>query len=247
MIQEKSKFLTFVVYENQKPTKCFEFKKSYLQFLFFATPSLLIVGLTLFFFILVYLKNVDLIREQVPPIVIQLKKEKEDLLVKLSEIQLSNQNLLSQLNKPPAGVASSLKKEIKTPFHYPLIEARIDAKDLSQTQLVTISGETLKRLPTQVILSFNIANLNKETSEKISGHIFVILKTGAMSSIYPAMPTLPPYPFQKGESFSVGRFRPVESTFDVPSQVSKSALSFDVIIFAKNGDILFKKSLGPFT
>lgn len=257
MIQEKSKNFTFVVYENQKPTKCFEFKKSYLRFLFFATPSLLVMGLMVLLFLIVYLRNIENIKIQDPPELKALKQERDELAVKAQKLEESNKNLLSKLNSPPiatttATTAQKMKQvavtgvatiSAPTTTLYPLLQMQQGMKDLTKTDLLNIGSENFRKSGGQAILGFNI--VNKGSEERMTGYTFIVLKGGSFTSLYPSIPNNPPYKFEQGESFSVSRFRPVEASFDIPANINKS-LSFEILIFAKNGDLLFKKNLGPY-
>lgn len=88
---------------------------------------------------------------------------------------------------------------------------------------------------------FNIVNLSKET-QKLSGHIFVIMRDDYGVYFYPNNifeDNEIKINFNRGEVFATTKFRPVEASFPRPQQSSK--FLFKIIIFSRTGSLIYKQ------
>lgn len=244
MIYKSSKTLTFVIYEDQRPAKCFEVKKGQVKFLFLLIPFIVILSVMTVLFVFAYIKNLKVQSEkEPPPIIEQLKNEKNILLKNQQELQDLNKSLLSKIES--SGESSETTSIL--PFFRPI---------LGQEDLTGQSPLAIKNLSTQVIsnslkFTFDLVNIQPEqTKSPITGYVFVLMKDQNLLTIFPPLPfdlkEAFLTKFDLGEKFTVTRFRPVVANFARPSH-PPHPIFFKIFIFSKTGDLLFQKAIGPIT
>ncbi|MDB9786687.1 hypothetical protein OAB57_01160 [Bacteriovoracaceae bacterium] len=232
--------LTFVVYENQKPTKCFEIKKNQLKLLVLSFPILIIFTVVVGLFMAIYIKNIsNALDQQEPSIMKKFVVEKNDMIKKQTELQATNKELLSKVTT-----------KSKATFLIPFFRPTLGGKNMTKSHLAKIENHHFVEKGNKVQFSFDILNA-QENGVRLAGYIFVIMKVAAQGTLYPT-----PYKlfnkernslyttFDKGESFSVARFRKVNAMFYKPSDRSMP-IYFEVILFSRSGDLYFHKTFGP--
>lgn len=116
-------------------------------------------------------------------------------------------------------------------------------KDRTRPATLTLSGFQVETKRDTVNLLFNIipATLGEG---KLSGHIVAIMKNELGIQVYPQSALNvqgTQISFTSGEPFATQRFRPVDAAFLKPRKAGN--YTFNVYIFAKNGDLLHYQSV----
>jgi hypothetical protein len=237
MIYRPSKELTLVVYEDQSSPKCFKMKKGQV--------SIALVALSLFFIICfitillgaVYFKDVsEQIKKYNPKLVEMLREEKATLL--------EENTISTQLNQELTNKLSLSKVEVNTVL--PVFKATAGYQDLTAKSFAQIESIESDIKENEIIFRFNIVN-GQAGDKKLSGHIFILMKSKGQVNIYPQFSEDPSEglsEYTNGETFTVSRFRPVEASFMRPKD-NKDNLYFQVILFNRAGDLILKKKVGP--
>lgn len=241
MIYKTSKNLTFVVYENQRPAKCFEIHKGTIKFLVFIFPFILLAALLVVLFAFTYHKHIMMEgKKEEPKIITDLKSTVGALEKEKAELAIFNKELINKMNQ-----------EVSKEISYPFISTPKGAQDLTEKNLAILQDIKFSfDKENRPMIFFNIAN-NRNEQNRLSGHVSVVLHNGPNMGIYPApisnsKSEIEPYTFNMAESFSVARFRPVEAKYTV-TPLKNYPLFFEIIIFSRSGDLLLRKMLGPYT
>ncbi len=116
-------------------------------------------------------------------------------------------------------------------------------KDRTRPATLTLSGFKVETKRDTINLIFNIipATLGEG---KLSGHIVVLMKNELGIQVYPQSALNSQgtqISFTSGEPFMTQRFRPVDAAFLRPRKAG--SYTFNVYIFAKNGDLLHYQSV----
>lgn len=245
MISRASRFITLVVYDRERNTKCFSLDKQALKLMGVAVPLVFFITLGFFLFMSVRFKTImGEIRGQAPEELVRLREENQSLSTQIKEIQTTNQEFENKLTSmantsaiPVDGHPYSQVGSLLAPIQ--------GAQDLRSQKIIDIEGTQTVIDSSKVVLKFNI--LNQETQEKVQGHVLVFMRDNQGIQIYPeanAINSSNLTQFNRGEKFTVARFRPVEATFSRPPLKSKS-LFFKIALLNRTGDILVFKDYGP--
>ena len=235
MLYKASKFLTLVIYEDQKPTKCFEIKKTSLKLLFLLIPLLTFIGLGFGIYSMMTVKKRLLELEKERPAEIQMLADRlEKALVDKNKIKTDYDTLLNKINAPSSESALVL----------PFINPVKGYKDLRGKKLLEMNNFRLQKTDDQITCTFDI--MNKVEPEKTSGYVFAVLKAGSTLEVFPkgilsfdgSLTS-----FDQGERFTVTRFRPFTAKFTPPKNVSQFSLK--IYIFSRHGDLLLLEEKGP--
>lgn len=226
--KQNEKKLSFVLYQEEKSPQYFEIKKNFLKFIFVAFPITLIL---LIFFIVVgtiYLRKIKTLATVTGSSNIeksQPNQSKEREYLKRIEI------LEEKLTKPSEGLGSlGFFKQVKGQM------------DLTKNPILSVEGITTATVDGKTQLQFALNN-KTDSSKRISGHLFVIIKNNNMLRVYPEnafSETDFQAVFNKGEKFSFNRLRPFAVTFN-DGKISKN-LNFKILVFSLTGDLLFDKN-----
>ena len=247
MLFKPSKYLTLVVYEDSKATKCFQFPKSQLKIVLTLIPLIVVFSLgisTLFLTLKLVGPNIYGQRSTAEPGK-KFKDKIEKIELENEELKNINIDLLAKINSAPI----SGKETIDTSKTWPsILHPSIGMKDLTINSPIKLENFTTKAQGTHgVQLNFNISH-NDSGDNKTSGYILVLLKAGNSLLVYPKSNENIEQnftAFNLGETFTVHRFRPVEAIF--PDGVPKATpLWFKVFIFNRSGDLLQKQTVGPY-
>lgn len=116
-------------------------------------------------------------------------------------------------------------------------------KDRTRPATLTLSGFKVETKRDTVNLMFNIipATLGEG---KLAGHIVVLMKNELGLQVYPQSALNvqgTQVSYSSGEPFATQRFRPVDAAFLKPRKAGN--YTFNVYIFAKNGDLLHYQSV----
>ncbi|MBF0362275.1 MAG: hypothetical protein HQK49_14765 [Oligoflexia bacterium] len=247
MLYNNSKNLTFVIYDEQRPTKCFEIKKGQIRLAIFLLPLLFLVLLLALLFTISYIRNVNYALKYQEPVILQkYQNERTATLNKQTELERTNKELESTNAILMSKIKAAKTSEVLLPF----IRPTMGAKDMTSSGLLGIQNVDVK-FSTDSNRATLLFNLTNPTGQKITGHIFVMLRTSSLFTIYPSEAmsiknTLSTgmTNYDMGEHFSMSRLRPVNASFNLPLQ-RNAQYYFDVVIFSKSGDLIYKKMLGP--
>ncbi|MBF0313672.1 MAG: hypothetical protein HQK50_06880 [Oligoflexia bacterium] len=256
MMYTPSKQLTFVVYEDQTPTKCFEVRKGHLRLLLLSLAAVILTALVAIFFVYAYVTNVTgALKEQEPILLKKYQSEHEQLLTNIEELQKSrkdleelNASLLNKLKSARSAAPSAANQGSGNNNHtnaFALIAPPAVGDDLSPQELLSIDSFKLKYQSGVLTANFNLLS---SKDKKITGYVFVLLKSKSAYIIYPSSGTIKKnslaYDYDSGESFSVSRLRPVNASFHWPTERSGS-VNLEIIVFSREGDLLLRKLMGP--
>ncbi len=224
-IKQNEKRLSFVLYQEEKSPQYFEIKRNFLKFLFFAFPITLLL---LIFFIVVgtlYLRKVKFLALDTPVAkTILANKNMENGY--LNQIQA----LEAKLSQPAEGLSSlGLFKPMKGQM------------DFTKKTILSIEGLSSDYSEGKTRIQFALSN--GDSSKKISGHLFVIVKTNNTLRIFPENAILEndfQANFNKGEKFAFNRLRPFIVTLNDGKPYKN--LNFKILVFSLTGDLLFDKN-----
>ena len=237
MLYKASKFLTMVIYEDQKATKCFEIKRSHIKSVLIILPLIAFISLGLGIYSLISVKKRVLELEKERPAEIQMLADKLEIAInEKSEAEKSYKQLLKKLNSPSGEGALIL----------PLVTPVTGFKDLRKEKTLELNNFRFEKNENSITCSFDV--MNKVEPEKTSGYVFVILKTASTIQIHPKQ-NLPfdkgMTSFDSGDRFTVTRFRPFTAEFTVLP--TDDEFSIKVYIFSRHGDLILLEEQGPIT
>lgn len=225
--------LAFILYEEKNPPKYFEVKKSTLRFILFGMPIVTLICIVTISLIFIYFKHIENQLKKKEPVVIQALKENQRVLEKKG-VELNTLN--NQLQKK---LLSKAPENLET---LNLFKPVLGQKDLSHELAIKIDQVSIKENDDKINFKFNIVNI-QPSGQKLSGYIFIILKTLNSFFIYPENAMEHDelqLSFTKGESFGTWRFRPVETNFPNNKQGLDKML-FRIFIFSRTGDLIHKQ------
>ncbi len=238
------KNISFILYHKNGAPRFYQIsKKSF--YLYIITPAvvslfLLISLLGLLFY---FSKIRNMASQKDPEMINLLSKENEQVrkdLIDLTDTNKALQNKLATMNSSQRPIdlnAVDVKDNWDT---VALFRAPINGPAETFPSFNIEDSEALVQ-GQKINFRFNIVNLSKD-AQKLSGHIFVIMRDDFGIYFYPNSIFEDDdikINFNRGESFSTTKFRPVEASFPRPNQSSK--FLFKVIIFSRTGSLIHKQ------
>ncbi|MFW5887410.1 MAG: hypothetical protein ACOCUH_01295 [Bacteriovoracia bacterium] len=237
MLTRPSNKINFVVYQDQKTTKCFSINRGLVKLSIIVFILSLIVAITLGLYLFTKRKAILETAKKIEPIIIsRLKQEKEILQQDKLELEELNSKLIKKLNTP-----IDSKDQFYTIFQLPK-----GFENKTEANYVKVNSDKVVFSKDKLTLRFNIEN-NHPRDKKVVGRVFTFLKSGNLLMSYPDVDLGDSHylvQYNQGELFATSRFRPVFASFDKISPLDKS-LFFKVIIFSEAGDLLLNKEIGP--
>jgi hypothetical protein len=230
----KAKKKASLIFEKNGIEKIFDFNPESLRN-FFITLSLLLISLVIAIFgtIIFFQEKIRSSGSQQGQYVIDLEKRNQELTLEKESFQLEIKNFQERLSSEP------IKGENLSYF------APIKGfKDLSGNSPLTINDIKVEFQEGKGSLRFNLSPVK---GDKVSGHIIVLQATKSGTLIYPKVEKITEdfsLKFSFGETFQVSRFRPVIANFD--TQIKDKEIFYKILVFARNGDLLAQRKLGPF-
>lgn len=230
---QDSKKMGVLLYRPSGVPRYFEFGPSWPWWVLVlpSAMALISLGLVLGGFLYVgHMQKQQLAHE--PQLLAELKQKSSEMLKENEELKQLSTQLQEEL-------ASSASKS--TPEHlWPMTLFRASAQEVKAESIPSFSIEDAEAFNSDkgINFRFNIVNLSKD-GQKLSGHIFVLMKQSNSIHVFPANAFAEDdaqLPFNKGESFATTKFRPVEANFPVPSHSGK--LLFKVLIFSRTGNLI---------
>ena len=237
MLFKQTPKITFVIYQNQKTVRAFEFDKRKLKFIFLLISVLLLVSFFTIFFLLAYVKNKGQnLSEGHLTYGHQQASKIQELEDKLAQISKLNEQYQKKIPQSPNEVESI----------FPLFSTPLGSRNLTQKKWLEAKAIDIKFHSKKIFLYFNIINA-RQNGTKLLGYIFVVMIQGPQISFYPDPKisfdqTTPS--FNQGETFTISRFRRVEGHFyQVPQ--NNLPVTFKIFIFSKTGDMIHHQIVGP--
>ncbi len=236
MLQNNQEELTLLIYDNPKPPKCLKFNKKTLKWFMFFLPLLVTFSLLITAYVLANFKKLRLENElKQPQIITELKTEISDLEKK---INLQNDEVKSLVDKISKGSVSTNEENVS------LINLPLGYNNFLSKKITNIKEVKHSVTPSGTKIEFNIVNQLNE--KKLSGYVFVIRITKNSFEVFPETDLDVDdflLNYNKGESFTTYRFRPVEAKF---SPIKSELYTYKIIIFSKLGDLIYKQNFGPY-
>ena len=241
MLSKQNPKITFVIYQDQKISRAFEFEKKKLRLIVILIPSLLAAGLLLCLFLFIPLKfSID--RDQATPSSIVPEEISLDEKIKQLELQLTQTKTLNEKYKQEI-----VSREKKSRYLVPLFHAPEKYQDLTDQKLLKVTNMSIKFRPRKVHFDFDIIN-EKKDGAKLVGHILIAMMTPARIILYPPVEPISSKGaiarFDQGETFTISRFRRVEAFFNTRLPANSPA-TFRVHIFSNTGDLMYTETIGP--
>ncbi len=229
----KSK-LSFILLEKGDRPRYLEVNKSTIRFFFNILPIVTVVLVILILLAMAYFKNISLMAEKkVPRMIEEMKSETTELKKKIEDLSKINSTLENKL----------ANQDIKQLFSLALFRPVPGQQDVSNIPSIDIQEVEIAPVNQNVIVQFNLKNITTE-AKKVSGYIFIKFKSKEGIQFYPETALLEDdvlIPFNKGESFTTSRFRPVKAIFARPN--IKGTIYVEIIIFTRSGDLMKRKIL----
>jgi hypothetical protein len=239
MIQDPSKELTLIVYNTPKPPKYIKLNKGLIKVLIFTIPVIVIISIASSLFSSVYMKRkLEKVKSKEPQVILDLRKDKSELLSELSIIKKTNSTLTQKISSGVASTASP--RDIMALFTPPL-----GFEDKRKDELAKLENMNNDLVNNKILFKFDLIN-NKQDASKLSGYVNIIQFHAEGITFYPVYNLTidsPRLEYSKGESFTVSRFRPVIAEFSRPKG---SNVWYKIFIFSRTGNLLAYKKAGPF-
>lgn len=270
--EKEREFISIIYNKKNDSPKYIELKKSRLLFFFVGLPTLTLIALILGAVGLVHTSPFHLIDNyrqnslarnaisRTDKLMADLQKaedEKTALSKRLTEmdaeLKLARDEVLTASGSPatlpaakpaetaPAPTAPAINTiGLSTLSFFRPVQGQ---KDRTRPATLTLSGFQVETKRDTINLLFNIipASLGEG---KLSGHIVAIMKNELGIQVYPQSALNiqgTQISFTSGEPFATQRFRPVDAAFLKPRRAGN--YTFNVYIFAKNGDLLHYQSV----
>lgn len=244
------KNLSFILYNREGAPRFYQIpRKSFYYYITIPSIFSLILVCALLIFGLYFGKIRNMASQKDPETIEKLQLENELIRKELTDISDTNKELQNKLtlfnnfsNSTPSPDGQSTPGQINPDildtlaiFRAPLFNTKesYPAFNIEDSEAV-VQGQKIN-------FRFNIVNLSKET-QKLSGHIFVIMRDDYGVYFYPNNifeDSEIKINFNRGEVFATTKFRPVEASFPRPLQSSK--FLFKIIIFSRTGALIYKQ------
>lgn len=228
------KKVSMIVYQKNDRPKYYEINKRQLKVLLTSLPIITVVCLTTLIAGLIYFRDIRLAAQKKEPIIIQnLRNQLAELKDESKETFELNKQLESKLAQ--TDVASDSIAPLT------LFKLTTGQQDLSNSPIINIEDFQISHNESELQLKFNIVNIDDGETRQ-SGYFFVLMMTGNTYTFFPRdalVPSETQLSYNKGSYFSVARFRPVETNFELPN--NRGQALFKILIFSRTGDLLTKK------
>lgn len=237
MLEKKAPDLHVILHDHPEPPRLLVISRKRLQRFLVLVPLLvavlaaLVVGSVLW-------KGGRQLTVQMPalPAVTSAPEQSPELSAELTALQATVAGLQAKLAATGATETDVWLGPVKKPYAL---------QDLTAKKLLKLGNISLEDGAGKRVLRFQLINTGSE-AERVTGHVFVFQLDSRGLAPYPAMTQqewLEGIRFNKGESFSVARLRPVEAPFPPADAEAR----FLVLIFNREGDLLLRQDLGgPF-
>ena len=231
--------ISFIFYEKANLPRYYEINKKIFQLALYGFPTISILCLSGLLLMGVYIKKTPSYTPKIETThndTLKFKTQYETLAKENRELQEINQQLQTKLATTPA---SSQVGGI-------WIEEAPNSKKQSSTSLAIESPKAFIKNK-KIRFHFNLSN-QLENKVPLKGFVHVIMKKGNELLFWPRSSLSPlrlTAPYNSGEAFSTRYFRPVLSSFPLPSQTSNNEQKylFVVIVYNTIGDLIHREHI----
>lgn len=225
--------LSFILYEQNRPPKYFEIKKTLLRFLLLGLPSITLLSITITTLGIIYFQQLKILMEQkTPKMISELRKKNANLIKGQEELVIFNNKLKKKL--------ITTEKQSIDPLS--LFYHTKGQEDLSLNSKLKIEQLKIDIQNEKIGIDFNLVN-GGSTTNKISGHLFVLMQNQDSIHLYPKEGLQDKnfqIVFNTGESFAFFRLRPFAVTFP-KNAINIKELVFKILVFSRIGDLIHKE------
>jgi len=161
--------------------------------------------------------------------------ELSELQKKYAELQAQNQELTTKLT-------TNYEKNSSAFPDFSLFTTLPNQKDKTTPPLIKINEFKIAQEGNELHFHANLLNTIQDENSKISGHLFVIMKTDNALWVYPQnafSKNKTTINYNSGEPVLFARLRLVDAKFPIPAQNAHPL--FKVLLFSRSGDLLHKE------
>lgn len=227
---KRSRDISFIFYENNKIPRYKNIDRFSFSFLTYGPAFLTIASILVAVSSFYYANTIERqIRSSEPEIIRELRNQNISLSSRVDELNLINEKLTTKLSTaaPDDSVSGNLFAPVP------------GQKDLTSPVKIDVQDFLAKRVNDKITVDFNVVNLTEENT-KIAGYSHLIATDGNIFERYPKDESNSSLQiiYSTGESFATSRFRPFSAEF---SNISSNDVYFNLIIYNRLGDIIYKK------
>lgn len=236
-MSKENKVYQTIIYNGATP-KFLRVNFSFLSKAIFILPLLattIITGLSIYIFALD--NKIKVMKSSQPAFIKNLQNKNQVLEQKYNAIELENFALKRKIAK--GGTPNYVE-------FLSLVQKPLAMGDHRFKKLIELESPLIKTENNTIYFSFNIRNTSEAQESKIAGYASVIQIQGSTLTYYPQykMDANALYlHYDKGERFTVSKFRPLIASFP---KLSSSPVLYKVIIFDREGNLMLYKEFGPF-
>ena len=237
MLTRKSHKVTFVMYQDHKIARAFEFDKRKLKFIFLSISLMVLTGIISWALILYLISSTN-----APHSFLQKKEEKNPKVTTIDD-KADDKEQLHQLKQ---NQEEGQKKQELTSVFPSYFQTPLGYSDLTNQELIKLTNIDTNFEFNRISLSFNLVN-NTKNGDRVSGYIFILMFNNSTISFYPQKVSLPENPlpsYRKGESFKILYFKQVQAQFN-QSLNQGSKVIFKFYIFSMDGNLIYQENIGP--
>ncbi len=233
MKSNQSKKVSFVLYEDELSPRFYEINKGFAKFILFGLPTVTLLVILMLTGVGVYFKQIQsMAQRKEPKIIKELKLEKDELVAQNQQLSLERDGLKSKL-------AMGIEGPVGLGF-LSLFKQSSGRQDLTVSPEMALEEVEVNANESTVDINFKITNMTKDNS-RLTGYLYIIMQVGQHIEVWPANSfddQSMSLSFAKGEYFATSRFRPVKATF---KRVKSGQALFKIIVFGRDGDLIFKQ------
>lgn len=238
MIQKPTDNLNVIIYDSPEPPKYLKLDKKFFNLIIWMTPILILLLVSASIGYSFYFKRqLEIAKSSEPKIINDLTMENLQKDSAIEKLIKQNKTLIKKIS---AGVPNQ-----KLPLS--LFNLSIGLEDITEKKLAKLDSFTHEIKDNKFIFKFNLTS-NMTSSDKLSGYIRVVQISSIGFFFYPSInieheTSLLSY--NKGESFTVSRFRPVVAEFNFDNQIKQAW--YKIYLFNRSGDLIHHQEIGPYS
>ena len=227
---KRSNDISFIFYENEKVPRYRRIDKYSFSFLTYGPALLTLLSIVVATSAIYYANTIERqIRSSEPEIIQELRNQNISLASRADELNIINDKLTKKLSS--AAPEDSVTGNLFAPVP--------GQKDLTSPVSIDVQDFSASKKDGKILVKFNVINLTEE-NKKIAGYAHMIATDGNVFERYPKIESESSLQiiYSTGESFATSRFRPFSASF---TSINNSDVFFNLIIFNRLGDIIYKK------
>ncbi|MFN8369323.1 MAG: hypothetical protein U0T83_01725 [Bacteriovoracaceae bacterium] len=256
MIEQPSKDLTFIVFDNQKSAKFIKFNKKKFYTFFVTIPFVFFLTVFILINIIHFIsKKPTMLAKKQSNEVLTLQNRNKEMALEMKKILKENEELLQKIT----AISTMSKVEQMQPAPIPVpdltanqpstlplpqyVKTIPNSKNLTNNSFLKTKDMDVKLDARSISLVFSFINTHPQ-NEKISGYFIVTMQSKSGILFYPQNifnKESGSAQFSQGESFMISRLRPVDANFSKITENIKD-LTFKIYVFNRTGDLLLTES-----